>query len=191
MHRSLVARQVLPPLFWYALLIGSALGTDFLLHRIGWYSAGRYLGIAGSAVLVSSFAYSLRKRQILKRGSPKRLLALHEMLSWIGVLMILVHAGVHFNALLPWLAVAAMLVAAASGFTGRYLLNEARQGLRSREAALKNQDLTADETDDRLFLDALTVDLMARWRSVHIPITVVFGILALLHIVSILVFWRW
>ena len=191
MHRSLLVRKLLPSLFWYALLIVSALGADFLLHRIGWYWVGRHLGIAGSALLAASFVYSLRKRQVLRRGSPKRLLALHELLSWIGVLMILVHAGIHFNALLPWLAVGAMLVAAASGFTGRYLLNEARQSLKSRETASRDQGLTADEAEYRLFLDSLTVDLMSKWRSVHIPITVVFGTLALIHAVSILVFWRW
>ncbi len=175
MHRTLLVRQVLPSLFWYALLIGSALGADFLLHRVGLYWVGRYLGILGTALLVASFAYSLRKRKIIQRGSPKALLDLHEVLSWAGALMILVHAGVHFNAVLPWAAVVLMLIAVASGFTGKYLLKEARERVKDR--------------DD--WFDALTVDAMKQWRSVHLPITTLFGTLALLHILSILIFWRW
>ena len=89
-------------------LIASAIGADFLLHTIGLYWIGRYLGIAGSALIAVSFLYSLRKRKVLSWGSPKRWLDFHEFLSWAGALMILVHAGVHFNALLPWTAVVLM-----------------------------------------------------------------------------------
>jgi len=188
MHRSLLVRQVLPSLFWYALLIGSALGADFLLHKIGLYWVGRYLGILGSVLLVASFAYSLRKRKIIQRGSPKVLLDMHEILSWAGALMILVHAGIHFNALLPWAAVVLMLIAVASGFTGKYLLKEARDRLKS---SLPDTGLPADAAENRLLLDSLTVGAMKQWRSVHLPITTLFGTLALLHILSILIFWRW
>lgn len=191
MRKSLLVRQVLPSLLWYALLIATALGVDFLLHQVGLYWIGRYLGIAGTLVLISSFVYSLRKRQILKRGSSKTLLQWHEALSWVGVLMILIHAGVHFNAVLPWAAVAMMLTSVASGFTGKYLLKEARERLRVREAALREAGLTDEELAARLLLDSLTVDAMKKWRAVHIPITAVFGTLAVLHMVSILIFWRW
>jgi hypothetical protein len=182
MRKSLLVRQILPSLFFYALLIVSAIGADFLLHRVGLYWVGRYLGIVGSVLILASFAYSLRKRKIVQSGSPKRLLELHESLSWVGVLMILVHAGAHFNALLPWLATGAMLVVVASGFTGKYLLKEARERIRSRAEG---------EPESRVFLDALTVDVMARWRAVHMPITALFATLAVLHIFSILVFWGW
>lgn len=191
MRKSLLVRQVLPSLFWYALLIAAALGVDSLLHRVGLYWIGRYLGILGTVVLLASFAYSLRKRQILQRGSPKTLLQWHEALSWIGVLMILVHAGVHFNAVLPWAAVAVMLIAVASGFTGKNLLKEARERLKAREADLKKAGLTDQELSDKLLLDSLTIDLMKKWRAVHLPITAVFTALAVLHILSILIFWRW
>ncbi len=191
MRRSLLVRQVLPFLFWYALLIVAAIGVDGLLHRAGLYWIGRYLGIVGSVLILGSFAYSLRKRKIIQRGSPKALLEMHESMSWVGVLMILIHAGVHFNAVLPWAAVAVMLIAVASGFTGKYLLKNARERLRTREAALREAGLKDEEVSDRLFLDSTTVDVMKRWRTVHIPITTIFGTLAALHILSILIFWRW
>ncbi len=191
MRRSLLVRQVLPSLFWYGLLIASALGVDFLLHRIGWVWVGRYLGILGTFLILVSFLYSLRKRKIIQRGSPKFLLDLHEVLCWAGALMILVHAGVHFNALLPWAAVMLMLVAVASGFTGKHLLKEARERVRTKQAVLSTAGLEGDALESKLLLDSLTVDLMKNWRSVHMPITTLFGTLALLHILSILVFWSW
>ncbi len=191
MRRSLLVRQVLPSLFWYGLLIASALGVDFLLHRIGWVWVGRYLGILGTFLILVSFLYSLRKRKIIRRGSPKFLLDLHEVLCWAGALMILVHAGVHFNALLPWAAVMLMLVAVASGFTGKHLLKEARERVRTKQAVLSTAGLEGDALESKLLLDSLTVDLMKNWRSVHMPITTLFGTLALLHILSILVFWSW
>lgn len=191
MRRSLLVRQVIPFLFWYALLIVAAIGVDGLLHRVGLYWIGRYLGIVGSVLILSSFAYSLRKRKIIQHGSPKNLLELHEYMSWAGALMILIHAGVHFNAVLPWAAVAMMLVAVASGLTGKYLLKNARERLRTREAGLREAGMTGEEVADRLFLDSTTVDVMKKWRAVHLPITTVFGTLAVLHVASILIFWRW
>ena len=188
---SLLLRRLAPSLFWYALLIASALGLDHVLHRLGLYWVGRYLGILGTALILLSFAYSLRKRKLIRSGSPKVLLDLHEYLSWAGALAILTHAGVHYNAVLPWAAVALMLVVVASGFVGKHLIQEAKAGLKSRERELKAEGLNETEVEKRLLLDAAAVGAMQRWRSVHLPLTITFGTLALVHIVSILVFWRW
>ena len=103
-------RRVVPLAIGYLLLIGLAIVADLLLHRLGLYWVGRYSGICGVIVLLLSFVYSLRKRKVISFGSPKDLLNAHEYLSWAGVLMILVHAGWHFNAVLPWLAVLLMIV---------------------------------------------------------------------------------
>lgn len=191
MRKSVLVRQVLPSLLGYALLVLAAIGADFLFHRIGLGWIGRYFGISGSVLIVGSFAYSLRKRKILHHGSPKALLDLHEILSWIGALMLLIHGGAHFNAVLPWAALVLMLVVVASGFTGKYLLKNARERLRAKEADLREAGLSETELAERLFLDSTTVDAMKKWRSVHIPVTIVFGTLAVLHVLSILVFWRW
>lgn len=191
MRRSLLIRQVLPSLFWYGLLIASALGTDYLLHQVGWAGIGRHLGIAGTLLILVSFLYSLRKRKIIQRGSPKFLLDLHEVLCWTGALMILVHAGIHFNALLPWAAVVLMLVVVASGFIGKNLLKEARERVRTKEAALRAEGLSGETLESRLLLDSLTVGAMKNWRTVHLPITTLFGTLVLLHVLSILVYWSW
>ncbi len=190
MRKSLLVRQTLPFLFWYAVLIATAIGADYLLHRLGVYWIGRYLGIPGTVLILGSFVYSLRKRGVIRHGSPKRLLDLHETLSWAGALMILVHAGVHFNALLPWAALVLMLIVVASGFTGKYLLKDARERLRLQQAG-RAKGAPEEGPEARAFLDSLTVGAMNRWRSVHMPITAVFAALTLLHILSILIFWRW
>jgi hypothetical protein len=185
-------RRVVPFAFWYILLIVLTIVLDLFLHRLGLFWVGRYLGICGTILLVLSFAYSLRKRKIINFGSPKELLNVHEYLSWAGVLMILVHAGWHFNAVLPWLAVLLMVAVVASGFTGKFLLREARDRLNARKQELQQTDrVSKEEIDKKLFLDSLTVDLMENWRHVHLPLTAIFAALATVHIVSILVLWKW
>ena len=191
MRRSLLIGQILPSLFWYLTLIASALGADYLFHRAGWGGIGRHLGTLGTLLILISFLYSLRKRKILRRGSPKFLLDLHEVLCWAGALMILIHAGVHFNALLPWASVVLMLVVVASGFIGKNLLKDARERVRTKEAALRAEGLSGETLEGRLHLDSLTVDAMKNWRAVHLPITTLFGTLVLLHVLSILVYWSW
>ena len=37
----------------------------------------------------------------------------------------------------------------------------------------------------------MTFDAVKAWRTVHFPITLAFGVLAVAHIVSIFLFWGW
>ncbi|MBK6840089.1 MAG: hypothetical protein IPG90_18905 [Bacteroidetes bacterium] len=114
MKRPLFLKYVIPFFQWYALMILLALGIDYLLHRLNLVHIGRYLGTIGTIVILASFVYSLRKRKIIESGSPKQLLAVHEYLAWAGSVMLLVHAGIHFNAILPWLAILMLLIAVAA-----------------------------------------------------------------------------
>jgi uncharacterized protein (DUF2062 family) len=104
---------------------------------------------------------------------------------------VLVHAGIHFNALLAWLAVGAMLVNIASGLTGKYLLRRAMTRLKQARTELKAEGLSEPEIKARLHRDSLTVDIVKQWRKVHLPISLAFGVLALAHIIAILVLWGW
>ena len=122
-------------------------------------------------------------------GKPVPLLRLHERMAWAGSLLVLVHAGIHFNAILAWLAVGAMLVNITSGLTGKYLLQRARKHLDAERAALKGRPVA--EVEDTLYWDTLTVEVIKRWRVVHIPITLAFTVLALAHILGVFLFWGW
>ena len=188
MKQPLLIKYVLPFIQWYALMIFLAIAIDYFLHRFQLVSIGRYLGFIGTFVIVISFVYSLRKRKIIESGSPKQLLALHEYLAWIGSIMLLVHAGIHFNALLPWLAILMLLIAVASGLIGKFLLKKANETLKEKKQALINLGISTEEADKKLFFDSITVDLMKKWRVVHLPITLLLGILAVLHIITIVMF---
>jgi hypothetical protein len=189
--RSVLARQVLPAVGAYLGLIVLTVVADFVLHRLGLLWIGRYLGPVGTLLIVGSFAYSLKKRKLLKAGTPKGLLRLHETLGWLGALLVLVHAGIHVHAILPWVATVAMLVVVASGFVGKLLVRRASESLAHNRQALGQQAEPDAALERRVLLDALTVDAMKRWRVVHMPLNAVFVVLSLLHIVTVLAWWRW
>jgi hypothetical protein len=189
LKNSIIKKEFLPFLLIFSSLIFLTIIADFLLHQKKIIWVGRYWGYIGTILIVLSFTYSLRKRKIIKIGRLKYYLMSHEYFGWLGALMILVHGGIHFNGLLAWLAVGAMLVTIASGLTGRVLLKRSRERLKSRRRELLQSGLETAEVDDQLFWDATAVDIMNKWRSVHIPITSVFVLLALIHIISIFIFW--
>lgn len=191
MNRSVLHGEVLPSLWGFALLLAATAAADALLHAMKLAWVGRWLGIPGALLILASFAYSLRKRKLVTSGSPARLLDLHEQLAWLGTLLVLVHAGIHLHAWLAWAALAAMLVNVASGYVGRALLARARKRVEVRREALQNEGATTEAVTQALFWDAAAVDAMKKWRSVHFPITTVFGVLALAHIVATLLLWGW
>lgn len=187
----LLRREVLPFLASFAALALVALALDGLLHVFNLLWIGRYLGILGTLLIIGSIAYSLRKRKLIKRGRPAQLLRWHELAAWLGSLLVLVHAGVHFNAILGWLAVWAMLVNVGSGLTGKFLLDRSRRRLEEARARMRERGLSDEELDERLYWDSLTFDVVKQWRVVHFPITLAFAVLATAHIVAVFVFWGW
>ncbi|HAT50263.1 MAG: hypothetical protein HQL07_14045 [Nitrospirae bacterium] len=191
MSRSLFRVEVLPFLLQFAALLALTIVGDFLLHRFGWVSIGRYMGIPGTVLLVLSLLYSLRKRKIITAGKPSIFLRIHEFFTLLGAWMILIHAGIHFNAVLPWLATMAMIINVISGFVGRYLLRRSQRHLMARQENHRSQGLSGEAVKAKLFWDAVTFDLMTQWRTVHFPISFAFAILAAGHIVSIFLFWKW
>jgi len=191
MERSLIRREVLPFLLMFGALILATVVTDALLHGFDLVWVGRWLGIPGTLLILLSFFYSMRKRKLVSFGKPRTLLVLHEALALSGALMILVHAGIHIYAILPWLALSAMLVNVISGMTGQYLLDRSRRFLVQKKEHYLTLGLAEEEADRRLFWDATTFDLMKKWRAVHLPITLAFGVLGISHILSILMFWQW
>lgn len=189
MKARLMSREVLPHFMAFAALVAATLAIDVALHLLGAVWVGRYLGIPGVLLIVGSFAYSLRKRKLIELGKPVALLHLHERMAWAGSLLVLVHAGVHFQSLLGWLAVAAMMINVGSGLTGKFLLERSRRRLTESRQRLRDQGLSDEEVDDRLYWDSLTFDVVKQWRVIHFPITLAFAVLAVAHIVAVLLFW--
>jgi hypothetical protein len=191
MAATVIRKDVVPFFLALAALATAALLLDAALHLSNAVWIGRYLGIPGVLLIVGSFAYSLRKRGVLRVGRPLVLLRLHEGMAWLGSLLVLVHAGIHFNAILPWLAVWAMLVNVASGLTGKFLLARARRRLEAERSQLRADGLTEVMREERLHWDSMTFDAVRQWRIVHFPITLAFGVLALAHLLAVFLFWGW
>jgi len=188
MRKSVAFIYILPFIQWFGLMVVIAISIDYFLHRLDLLSIGYWLSYPGTLLIILSFLYSLRKRKIFESGSPKRMLSLHEYLAWAGSILILVHAGIHFNAVLPWLGIIMMLITVGSGLIGKYLLKRSTEDLKTKKKNLKDLGLSEEETEKQLFFDSITVDLMKKWRIVHIPITVLFAVLAILHIITIIMF---
>ncbi|MER2515805.1 MAG: hypothetical protein ABTR92_05275 [Candidatus Accumulibacter phosphatis] len=188
---SLWRQHVLPFSLLVGLLAAATLAGDYLLHRLNLVWVGRYMGIPGTILIIGSLVYSLRKRKFITTGNAKSLLTLHEIGTWLGSLMVLIHAGIHFNAILPWLATVAMGVNVISGMVGKLLLDRSRRHLQGQRDSFQLRGLSRSEAEQAVFWDAVAVDAMTLWRKVHIPIFIVFATLALGHIISIFLFWGW
>jgi len=191
MKFTLLTREVAP--FFSALfaLVLSTLLVDGLLHLVDAVWVGRYLGIPGVLLIVGSFGYSLRKRKLITKGNPASLLRMHERMAWAGCLLVLVHAGIHFNAILGWLAVWALLINVGSGLTGKFLLKRSKQRLEATSDEMRRQGLSGRSLDEHMYWDSLTFDVVKQWRAVHYPITLAFSVLAIAHILSVALFWSW
>jgi hypothetical protein len=105
--------------------------------------------------------------------------------------MVLLHAGIHFNAILPWLATVAMGVNVISGMVGKLLLGRSREHVLGQRDHYQLRGMSKEDIERAVFWDAVTLDAMTKWRKVHIPIFIVFAVLALGHIISIFLFWGW
>ncbi len=191
MNTSLWRRHILPFSLMLGVLAAATLLGDYFLHRMNLVWIGRYLGIPGTLLIIGSLTYSLRKRKYIASGNPKSLLRFHEYSAWLGSLMILIHAGVHFNAILPWLATAAMGVNVVSGLVGKLLLDRSRRHVQGQREHFQLRGLSKPEVEQAVFWDAVSLDSMTRWRKVHIPIFIAFAVLSLGHIISIFLFWGW
>lgn len=122
MTNNLWRNHILPFTLLVGLLGVATLVGDYLLHRFNLVWVGRYLGIPGTLLIIGSLIYSLRKRKMITSGNMKSWLSMHEVGTWLGSLMVLLHAGIHFNAILPWLATVAMGVNVISGMVENYFL---------------------------------------------------------------------
>ena len=188
MKQSIITKDLIPFALWFSTLIFGAIFIDIILHFFDIVFIGKYLGYLGTATILSSFLYSLNKRKIINISTPKVLLDYHEYLALSGSIMILVHAGIHFNAVLPWLAVLMLLVNVISGLTGKHLLAKANQTLRERKKEMKELGESDEEIKSDVFLDAIIMDSMKNWRKVHLPITFFLGLLSVIHIISAILF---
>ncbi|CAM2882995.1 hypothetical protein [Flavobacterium frigoris] len=188
MKKGIILKDIIPFLLWFSTMLFIAILIDVLLHFLNLGYVGTYLGYVGTFTILISFTYSLKKRNIINFGVPKVLLDYHEYLALAGSIMILVHAGVHMNAILPWLAIAILLINVASGLIGKHIVQQAHQTMKDRKKELKQAGLSSDEMEKELFWDTITIEKMRQWRTIHLPITYFLALLSLIHIIAVLIF---
>ncbi len=191
MWKSVLIQRTLPLSLSYLMLIGAGISLDYLLHIAQLVWIGRYLGILGTLFLVLSFGYSARKNKVIKTGAMKVFLKFHCKAGWVGTLMIFIHSGIHFNALLPWAATGFMMVVTASGHVGQHLLKKVKEEVKAKMKLLGVDASLDAELEQQHYWDALTVKALEQWRSLHMPMVSVLLSLSLIHILSIFFFWNW
>ncbi|MGL2964632.1 hypothetical protein ACSVH2_12490 [Flavobacterium sp. RSB2_4_14] len=189
MKKGIILKDIIPFIIWFSSMILGAILIDVILHYYDIVFVGRYLGYLGTATILTSLLYSLDKRNIIKISSPKILLDYHEYLALSGSIMILVHAGIHIHAVLPWLAVLMLLITVISGLTGKHVLAKANQTIREQKKEMKSLGETEEEIKSDLHLDAIIMDSMKNWRKVHVPITYFLALLSIIHIISAILFY--
>jgi uncharacterized membrane protein YeaQ/YmgE (transglycosylase-associated protein family) len=168
-------------------LICGALFLERLMDGAGLASYKHMVGVAGSIIVLLSFSYSLRKRKIiLTKGSLNGWRVLHEWLTIVGAFLVFVHGGFNSHALVPIVAGAMMLIAVASGLTGRYLYLKTHDYLLFKRAELKRNGLSEKAADEELQSLITTHRIMKNWRSVHVPIVTALVVTVIFHIVSAL-----
>ncbi len=114
-----------------AALVGSA----WLIGRFGDYTPGSRLGynlgLAGGITLLVVFLYPLRKhlRAMQGWGATKGWFALHMACGIGGPFLILAHSRFHVGSINAGVALASMLLVAASGIVGRFIYVRIHHGL--------------------------------------------------------------
>jgi len=115
--------------------------------------AGYFLGIIGSAMMLFTLLYSLRKRLKSMRtwGEIRNWFTVHMILGIYGPVLTLYHCnfsiGTSQN---EKVAVISMLVVVVSGFVGRYVHDKIRYGIYKHEAALEHLQLDKLLTENEL-----------------------------------------
>lgn len=193
MRLELYRKEFLPSILWFILLLLLARISDEMLHQLGYGWVGKFAAIPGVAIILISFIYSLRKSgriplQSLQSISLKKYLAFHEVTAWFGAYLILIHAGIHFHAALPWVAAVSMLISVISGFTGHVLHGRVLRSIEEKQRELMKRGAGEEEAKEKTFQASLLAKSMLKWRKVHKPLTAIFAALAIMHIISATMF---
>lgn len=169
------------------LLFESLLSIETTL-AFGHTRQGHITGWIGLAVILLVFVYPVRRRLAKNRTWPRGWFQVHMVAGVAGPLLIVLHSGAHLHALVPVLAMVAMGIVALSGIIGEavhYLalrtLNEerrqlVRQGVSPEEAAVRLQDVASREETFRM------------WQLIHAPMTLMFMVLVVVHVIGALYF---
>ena len=188
---------------WYSLI---AIALVTAVYALAFLQAGRFpaasglvghgIGIIGFVLmLMTETLYSIRKQMTDARwGRMSGWLTFHMVTGLVGPYMVLLHTSMKFNGV-AGVAMLLTLVVVASGLVGRYLYTAVPRVVETPPSAAPaggTRDGSAgdaSEGDAGSFVpsDAEVADLtarrasLARWYSVHIPLTWTLFAIAFIH----------
>lgn len=150
----------------------------------GHSQSGHIVGWMGFAFTMMVFGYSVKKRQPNQSAWPAGWFWLHQVAGVIGPFLIVIHAGVHFHAWVPILALLAMLIVTASGVVGVAVHRKAVGLLKNQRQKLLAEGLSPQAVEDTLFALAAEEKSFRVWQMIHVPMVSLFLVLATAHILG-------
>lgn len=100
----------------------------------------------------------------------------------LGPLVVLVHSGTHFHALVPIAAMLTMGVVVVSGIVGQALHYLAFREVNDHRRELVAQGLSETDIEAQVHALARHEETLRLWQCIHGPMTAVFVVLVLMHI---------
>ncbi len=149
---------------------------------------GHLMGWMGMGITLLVFVYPIKKRMSRDRRWPRGWFRVHMVAGVMGPLVILLHSGAHFHALVPLLALAAMAVVVISGIVGQGIHYLVLRTLKDSRRQLHDQGLAAEEIELRLHRMAAEEEAFRLWQSIHAPMTLMFLVLTAMHVMGALYF---
>lgn len=149
---------------------------------------GHIMGWIGLGAILLVFVYPIKKRMSRNHRWPRSWFQVHMVAGVIGPLLIFLHSGAHVHAVVPLLAMAAMVTVVVSGIVGQGVHYLVLRTLNDRRRELLEEGLGSEEIDHRLHRMASQEEAFRLWQSIHAPMTLMFLVLAAMHVFGALYF---
>ncbi len=186
-QRGLVVAAVAVAAVAGALMVEAILSLD-ATTPFGHTRYGHAVGWVGLAVTCLVFVYPLRKRTSPAGRWPRGWFRVHVVAGVLGPLLIFLHSGAHYHALVPILAMLSMVIVVLSGIVGQAVHAFGLRTLNDRRHQLQHQGFSDREIDAQLHGMASQEEAFRIWQSIHAPMTLMFLVLTVLHVAGVLFF---
>lgn len=148
-------------------------------HGVGW---------AGLFITFLVFVYPLRKRASPLRRWPRGWFRVHMVAGVLGPLLIFLHSGAHYHAIVPIMAMLSMVIVVLSGIVGQLVHAFTLRSLNDQRRELQHRGLSDHDIDEQLHGMASQEEGFRLWQAIHAPMTLMFLVFTLLHVAGALFF---
>ncbi|MDH5586423.1 MAG: hypothetical protein OEZ57_05740 [Nitrospirota bacterium] len=184
---SSLSRRTVRILGFVCLTILSAFLLEYVLtttpiRPFGHTQPAHLVGWIGLGIISLTFVYPLKRWWHPNQVWPKRWFHVHMVAGILGPLIIFIHAGVHFHAWVPILALVTMVLVVVSGIVGQALHYWMFQLLYERRHQQDFEGLSEEAVEARLHDLALQEKALRWWKCLHGPLTWSFVALTMLHL---------